>query len=546
MNTHSTRDAAMKDTLPKDPALGCGTGKGQRILSLWFPYLAAERIWRQRLGRAWRSRPLVPHPPLVLSHRQQNAQRIAALDEQAEALGLKRGMGLADARAMHPTIDVVEADPQAELSLLEGLADWCDRYTPLVSLDGQDGLFLDITGCAHLFGGERAMLEDMSSRFFQQGFDVRIGIASTAGTAWAAARFASERIVASGGEATLLAPLPLSALRIEPAIRTSLESVGLWSVGAIMALPRAPLMRRFGSKLLLHLDRALGRLEEPISPRMPVPTLSAERHLAEPVMLTEDIELLVKALAATLRADLERRGEGAREFELLLFRVDGAITRLRMRTSQPVREPQLVHKLFHERLIAVGDGFDAGYGFDLVRLCILTSAAYETSQIDLAGEIQDEAASIAMFTDRINARLGQGTILQAITVASHCPEQAVAMVPFEASGKSAAGSRSPAMPHLPSLQRPIRLFRAPEPIDVPATEMPEGPPRQFRWRRALHKVARAEGPERIASEWWLREAPTRDYFRIEDVDGRRYWLYRQGLYDGVEPTPRWFMHGIFA
>jgi protein ImuB len=151
-----------------------------------------------------------------------------------------------------------------------------------------------------------------------------------------------------------------------------------------------------------------------------------------------------------------------------------------------------------------------------------------------------------MFTDRINARLGQGTILQAITVASHCPEQAVAMVPFEASGKSAAGSRSPTMPHLPSLQRPIRLFRAPEPIDVPATEMPEGPPRQFRWRRALHKVARAEGPERIASEWWLREAPTRDYFRIEDVDGRRYWLYRQGLYDGVEPTPRWFMHGIFA
>lgn len=547
MNAHSTKDTATKDTATKTMTLlEGGMVKGQRILSLWFPYLAAERIWRQRLGRVWRHRPPVSRPPLVLSHRQQNAQRIAALDEQAEALGLKRGMGLADARAMHPSIDVVEADPQADHSLLEGLADWCDRYTPLVSLDGEDGLFLDITGCAHLFGGERAMLDDMSARFFQQGFDVRIGIASTAGTAWAAARFASGRIVNASDEATLLAPLPLSALRIEPAIRTSLESVGLWTVGAVMGLQRAPLMRRFGAKLLLHLDRALGRLEEPVSPRMPVPALSAERHLAEPIMLAEDIELLVKALAATLQADLERRGEGARELELLLFRVDGAVTRLRMRTSQPVREPQLVHKLFHERLIAVGDGFDAGYGFDLVRLCVLTSAAYETSQIDLAGEMPDEAASIALFADRINARLGQGTILQAANVASHSPERAVAMVPFEASGKSAAGSRSDATPPIPSLQRPIRLFRSPEPIDVPATEMPEGPPRQFRWRRALHKVVRAEGPERIASEWWLKEAPTRDYFRIEDVDGRRYWLYRQGLYDGTEPAPRWFMHGIFA
>lgn len=546
MNAHSTKDTAMKDTEPQDPTLEDGTGKGQRILSLWFPYLAAERIWRQRLGRGWRSRPAGSQPPLVLSHRQQNAQRISALDRQAEALGLKRGMGMADARAMHPTIDVVEADPQADLSLLEGLADWCDRYTPLVSLDGVDGLFLDITGCAHLFGGEHAMLDDMSARFFQQGFDVCIGIASTAGAAWAAARFASGRIVARGDEAKLITPLPLSALRIEPAIRTSLESVGLWTVGAVMALQRAPLMRRFGPKLLLNLDRALGRLEEPVSPRMPVPALSAERHLAEPIMLVEDIELLVKALAATLQADLERRAEGAREIELLLFRVDGAVTRLRVRTSRPVREPQLVHKLFHERLSAVDSDLDAGYGFDLVRLCVLTSAAYAISQIDLAGEIQDSDASIALFSDRIGARLGQGAILQAVTVASHSPERAMAMVPLESSGKFVTGARNPTTPPIPTSPRPIRLFRSPEPIDVPATEMPEGPPRQFRWRRAMHKVARAEGPERIASEWWLREAPTRDYFWIEDADGRRYWLYRQGLYDGTEPAPRWFMHGIFA
>jgi protein ImuB len=458
-------------------------------------------------------------------------------------------MGLADARAMHPAIDVVEADPQAERRLLEGLADWCDRYTPLVALDGSDGLYLDITGCAHLFGGERPMLDDMLLRFFHQGFDVRIGIASTAGAAWAAARFASERIVAPGEEADLLAPLPLSALRIDPAIRTSLESVGLLTTGSVMAAPRAPLVRRFGATLLLQLDRALGRLDESVSPRLPVAALSVERHLAEPVTLTEDIELLIKMLAGTLQTDLERRGEGARALDLLLFRVDGAVTRVRVRTSRPLREPPLIHKLFHERLVAIGENFDAGYGFDLMRLCVQASAPYEATQIDLVGEMQDEAASIAMFADRVSARLGQGAILKPVAVASHLPERAVATIPFfeeKAPDKLVSGKSRLSAPKESLLQRPIRLFRSPEPIEVPATEMPEGPPRQFRWRRALHRVARAEGPERIASEWWLKEAPTRDYFRVEDADGRRYWLYRQGLYDGVEPAPRWFMHGIFA
>ncbi|WP_245481631.1 DNA polymerase Y family protein, partial [Mesorhizobium sp. M7A.F.Ca.CA.004.11.2.1] len=174
----------------------------------------------------------------MISHRDRNAQRISALDERAEALHLKRDMGIADARAMHPSIDIVEADPEADRRLLEGLADWCDRYTPLVALDGADGLFLDVTGCTHLFGGERAMLDEILSRFFHQGFDVRAGLAATPGAAWAAARFCSDRIIVSGEEEALLAPLPLAALRIEPATRTSLESVGLRTAGAVMAAPR--------------------------------------------------------------------------------------------------------------------------------------------------------------------------------------------------------------------------------------------------------------------------------------------------------------------
>ena len=196
---------------------------GRRMLALWFPHLPAERILRQRLGRSWRSRPPGgSRAALVISHRDTNAQRIAALDEQAEALGLKPGMGVADARAMHPSIEVVEADAQADRRLLEGLADWCDRYTPLVAVDGGDGLFLDISGCAHLFGGERAMLDDLMARLFHQGFDVRAGLASTPGAAWAAARFGLSPI-GPGEEEEALAPLPLSALRLEPAVRAGLE-----------------------------------------------------------------------------------------------------------------------------------------------------------------------------------------------------------------------------------------------------------------------------------------------------------------------------------
>ncbi|MDX8539761.1 DNA polymerase Y family protein [Mesorhizobium abyssinicae] len=491
----------------------------------------------------------------MISHRDMNAQRIAALDERAEALRLKRGMGIADARAMHPTIDIVEADPEADRRLLEGLADWCDRYTPLVAIDGADGLFLDVTGCTHLFGGERAMQDEILSRFLEQGFDVRAGLASTPGAAWAAAHFHGDRIVAGGEEETLLAPLPLSALRIEPETRASLESVGLRTAGAVMAAPRAPLARRFGAGLLLRLDQALGRLDEAVSPRLPVAPLSVERHLAEPVVLTDDIERLVSRLATALKGDLERRGEGARALALLLFRVDGAVSRIAVGTSRPLREPSLIRRLFHERLAALEQDIDAGYGFDLVRLSVLSAAAFDMQQADLTGEANDDDADIALFADRVRARLGEAAVLRPVAVESHLPERAVAIVPFSEAPQRRAPLKRPerAVPPVTIYppERPIRLFRSPEPIEVPATEMPEGPPMNFRWRRALYRVARAEGPERIAAEWWRRlpgeeEAPTRDYFRIEDSDGRRYWLYRQGLYGASDMPPRWFMHGVFA
>lgn len=455
---------------------------------------------------------------------------------------------------MHPGIEVIEAAPEADRRLLESLADWCDRYTPLVALDGKDGLFLDITGCAHLFGGDKAMLSDMVSRFFHHGFDVRAGLASTTGAAWAASRYLSFSIIPCGEEAKTLAPLPLAALRLEERACAGLESVGLKTAASVMTAPRAPLARRFGRNLLLRLDQATGAVEEPISPRLAVAPLSVERQLAEPVSLTEDIERLVGILAGSLKSHLERRGEGARRLELALFRVDDVVTRIGLGASRPLREPASIQRLFHERLIALEAGIDAGYGFDLVRLSVLSAAPFQARQTDLSGEDEGEGEELALFADRIEARLGRGAILRPIAVESHVPERAIAHITFAETLAPSLKRRSAKLfPDEGSaggvrrLERPIRLFRSPEPVEVSPVELPEGPPRHFRWRRVLHNVARAEGPERIAPEWWhdRQDAPTRDYFRVEDADGRRYWLYRQGLYDGSQEAPRWFMHGVF-
>lgn len=455
-------------------------------------------------------------------------------------------MGLADARAMHPALDVVEADPVADRRLLEGLADWCDRYTPLVAPDGEDGLFLDITGCAHLFGGEAALLEALRADLTAQGFDARAGLASTPGAAWALARFDPFRIVAPGGEEEALAAFPLAALRLDATVCQGLESVGLRVVGALFPVARAPLARRFGAGLLRRLDQAVGRVEEAISPCRPVAAVSAERRLAEPIGRIEDVEELTFMLAASMAEALARRGEGATLMELALFRVDGAVSRVAIATSRPLREARLARILLREKLQACGESIDAGCGFDLLRLSALSVVPCRETQTDLVGGSAGTGDDVALLADRIRARLGAQALLRPVEVASHLPERAVAHVAFGAPEAARAPASGPG-PAAIRPERPIRLLRHPEPVEV-AAEVPEGPPLHFRWRRALHRIALAEGPERIAPEWWREPdaARTRDYFRVEDDGGRRFWLYRQGLYGEAGAMPRWFMHGVFA
>nr|WP_280519936.1 DNA polymerase Y family protein [Rhizobium cremeum] len=511
-------------------------------MALWFPRLSTDRLARRRWGLSWRSKGRPEHLPVVCAGRMQNSMRLTALDEAAEAIGLRVGQGLAEARAICPTLEVVEADQHADRHFLEAIADWCDRYTPLVAIDGLDGLLLDITGCAHLFGGEQGLIDDILRRLLQLGLDVRGAISSTTGLSWAAVRFSDRRVIADEAMVAVLSALPMRALRIDTDMSLALARVGLKQVGDLLAAPRGPLTRRFGPELLLRLDQALGREGEPIVPRRPVAFLSVERRLAEPVRDEEAILDLVGRLAAGLKSGLEGRGEGGRLFELLLFRVDGRVFRIEIGAARPLRDASRIKALFNERMAVLHDDLDAGFGFEILRLNVLQSEPLDQKQAAFGSRPAGSDQSLD-FIDRVAARFGRDFLRQPVLHASHWPERASSLAPLSDMVRSAAADVARPVRN----ERPIRLLAHPEPIEVMA-EVPDGAPVGFRWRRALHRVARAEGPERLSAEWWVdgEDTPPRDYFRIEDSAGHRFWLYRQGLYERGATDPGWFMQGFFA
>ncbi len=489
--------------------------------------------------------------PLVVVEKAGGALRLACLDAAASVAGLSPGMALATARALHPGLAVAEADPDADAALIEALADWAERYTPFVGLQAPDGLVLDIGGSAHLFGGEAGLLGDLLRRLSRAGFSVRGAVAGTALAARALARFAAGEggfVVPAGGEPEAVSPLPVAALGLAPEALAALDRLGLKQVGDLDARARGPLAARFGMGLLDRLDRALGRAGEPISPRRPLPACAAERRFAEPIGHEDDVRRSILALAADLAQVLERRGEGSRRLELVFFRADGAVRRLAVETARPLRDPAGVLRLFRERLDALADPLDPGFGFDILRLCALRTERLDPAQTGLDSHGEDEAA-LDDLADRLGARFGARRVLALAPVESHWPERASLAVPAQALARAAPPGEGWAAwdTEAESPARPLRLFDPPERIEAVA-EIPDGPPIRFRWRRVLHAVRRAEGPERIAPEWWRMadDTLTRDYFRVEDEAGLRFWLYREGLWGRETLTPRWFMHGLFG
>jgi protein ImuB len=551
---------------------------------VWLRRLSTDRIERRLSAPA--------DGPRVVAASVKSAQRIVALNDEAVRLGLRPGMPLADARAMYPSLPVADADPEADRRLLEAVADWCDRYTPLIGLDPPDGLMLDVTGCAHLFGGEAALARDLVARLTHQGFAIRAAIADTVGCASGVARYGdflsavipdarprrtprndeAFRIVLRGETEAAILPLPIAALRIDPAIAAELATMGLKRVADLAARSRAPLAARFGEELIRRLDQALGREDEPITPRLPVPAAMAEQRFPEPVAREGDVLGTIEHLARQLAGVLERRGEGARLVQVALFRADGAVHRLEIGTGAPLRDAARVRRLFEDRLAVLGDACDPGFGYDVIRLSALVTERCDPVQTGLAGSDESERAEeLAHLIDRLGARFGLRRVCRLMPQDTHIPEFAVAAVPAHAGSakagaaftlpttRSARGGRGdgeiplseiPANAEQDSLSpmRPLRLFERPEPVDAVA-EVPDGPPVRFRWRHVLHEVAHAEGPERIAMEWWRDEAGralTRDYFRVESKVGARVWLYREGLYGREVERPRWYLHGLFA
>ena len=455
---------------------------------------------------------------------------VAAANAPAAALGLRPGLALAQAQAMIPDLAIHDADPAGDAAALARLAAWCLRLSPLTAPDN-DGIWIDATGCAHLQGGETAMLDRLLARLAQDGITGRAALADTPGAAHALARYAASArvIVPAGGSVTAIAALPVAALRLDPATVAALRRLGFDTVGALDATPRAPLARRFGATLLLRLDQAAGRAAEPITPVIPPDIPSHRLAFAEPLLSAESFAAVIAQLVDMLCAGLERSGQGARQLDLLFERVDGTIQAIRIGTARPTRNPRHLARLLDEQIETI----DPGLGVEAMQVLVpLADPLAYTQTATLAAE---PAADITALVDRLSNRLGAGRVWRAMPVESDVPERSVRRV---------AALAPPAASTWPAWPRPARLLTPPQPVEAMSV-LPDYTPARFTWRRRQHRIRRADGPERIAGEWWRHEDETaalRDYWHVEDDAGRRFWLYRrEDDTDGLH----WFVHGVF-
>ena len=501
----------------------------RRYLALFFPLLSADR-WRRK-----HSDPASGgEGPRAFIEKQRGVMRLVALDAQALSLGLSPGMALADARARVPDLAVSDHDPAADAAMLARIADDCDRYTPMVALDPPDGLILDVTGCEHIWGGEVALAGDLIARLGRAGLCVRHALAETPDRARALARH---------GDAPSILALDLDEERT-----TALRRAGLITIADLVTRPRVALAARFGVEMVAKLARVLGEEDIRITPRRVPPALFVQRRFAEPIAATDHVLAALEALACEAQTALRERGEGGRRFVASLFRSDGDVRNLSVETGAPTRDPALLMRLFRERIEALADPLDPGFGYDAVRLDIVVTEPLGPEQPEFERPAAEE--DVADLVDRLVTRLGPHRVQRLGRRDTHIPEQASFAFPANTTPDLIPWTKP--QPGEPPL-RPLHLFDPPQPI-LAIAEVPDGPPRRFQWRRKTHVVIRYEGPERIASEWWRRREGhepgkgglTRDYFRVEDERGRRFWLFRHGLYGDAARSPGWYLHGLFA
>ena len=496
-----------------------------------MPHLAIER-WAKDSDYA-------PDDPVVLTIEGTHGLVIYAVTQAAAERGARPGARLTDGRALDPSLIAVPADPQGDAARVERLAKWAGRWSPLVEVDGADALRLDVSGVAHLFGGEAGLVRDVRHCFARIGYTARVAIGPTALAAWALSHF--------GGEE--LEPLHVSALRLDADTVRTLERLGLKTIGALMDVPRLALARRFrgAGDVVDALDRMTGRKPEPLTAAPTDPPPWALLKLEEPAVHPEAASQALEQLVPMLVGRLEERKLGARRLALTGYRVDGSLAVAAVATTIPSREPKHLQRLLADKAATL----DPEFGFDAFALTADWTEELGAAQESLVEE-PSGTRELARLIDRLTVKLGPRAVRRPRAEESHLPERASGWVAAVSSSRGAQRRGDPVLdcfaPLAMTAKRPQRLLDRAEAIDV-IYATPEGVPRRFVWRRAVHDIARVEGPERIAPEWWRQPSSTRlrDYYRVEDETGRRYWIYREGrIGDGRGGLPNWFLHGLFG
>jgi protein ImuB len=504
-----------------------------RVVSLYLPTWPTDRL-RRKLGAAAPAADV----PVVLFGRQGRRREILALDAAARNAGLRTGMPASKAQVLVPGLVNLELDPAEDAAALDSLALWALRYAPIVAPDPPDGLIIDTSGADHLHGGEGAMLSNLVSRMAASGIAARAAVADAWATAHAAARFIARptAVIPTGQAAAAMRHLPIRALRLPAAIVEGLHVLGFERVGDIEDTPKAPLTHRFGPELIRRLDQAMGRVPEPFDPIRSPELIEVRRAFGEPIGAAETIARYTGKLVDQLCAALEKQGLGARRLDLLFHRVDNRIEAIRVGTAAPVRETRRLTRLLTDKIETI----DPGFGIELMTLTA-TLAEPLRDRKTISSLVEPEEPDIADLIDVITNRLGTSRLYRFAPVESDVPERSVKRVAPSAPDDGASWPGE--------WPRPSRLLSPPEPIETMAL-LPDNPPVWFTWRGVRRRVARADGPERVFGEWWLRDTETtsvRDYFRVEDEGGERFWVFRAG--DGEDPATgshRWFLHGIFA
>jgi protein ImuB len=536
------------------------SGTMKRYLSVWFPEWTLDRLRRARRRPAIS---LTEGPaklrPFILYEKSGHGLVVTAANHEARTFGLQPGLRLTDARATLPNLAAEEMDRESDEKSLRTLAAWLVRFSPLVALDGDDGLILDTTGCDHLFGGEASMATELSLRLSMAGYGHRLAFAGTRGAAYALARGKAGKdapaILPSGDEQEGLAHLPVSMLRLSDAALTLLRRFGLTRIGQLYGIDRKALTRRFHSRdaagaVCTRLDQALGQRNEPFEPFRPPPDYAERLPCPEPLTDGAGIHAGLTLLTDKLCRALTAGGVGAQSFVFRAFCSDGEVIGLRVNAALPVCTASHVLRLFGEKT----DTINPGFGIDLLHLEAFRTAPMMAGSRPLSGDLAHTAideSALAALADRINARLGEGSVMITEPVARHPVDVAEETRPY--AGEIPDGALPPA-----GAQglRPIRMLERPERVKVMA-QVPDGPPLSFVWRRLVRRIVRADGPERIAPEWWTCLPPAageiqtlpraRDYYRVEDAEGRRYWVFREGIYgDGRGAAPEWFVQGLFS